>query len=84
MLRAYMNGNVADWNKRKQQLDDIISDDAVIQEIMFNEIGVEFLDKDEFIAKITTPGTIVKTMEVVEIKYENGKIISLKYMQKEK
>ena len=84
MLRAYMNGNVADWNKRKQQLDDIISGDAVIQEIMFNEIGVEFLDKDEFIAKITTPGTIVKTMEVVEIKYENGKIISLKYMQKGK
>ena len=84
MLRAYMNGNIADWNKRKQQLDNIISNDAVIQEIMFNEIGVEFLNKEEFIAKITTPASVVKTMEVVEIKYEGGKIISLKYMQKGK
>jgi hypothetical protein len=82
MLRAYMNADVNDWNKRKKQLDEILSDDAVIQEIMFNEIGVEFLNKQEFINKITTPSKSVKTMEIVAIDYEGNKIISLKYIQK--
>ncbi len=82
MLRAYMNGNVADWQKRRKQLADIISEDAVIQEIMFEDIGVEFLNKEEFIAKVTTPVKAIKTLEVVEVKYEGDKIISLKYIQK--
>ncbi|NDI97608.1 hypothetical protein GWA97_00780 [Flavobacterium sp. LaA7.5] len=82
MLRAYMNANIDDWNKRKQQLNDILDDNAVIQEVMFEDIGVEFLNKQEFINKITTPTKLVKKMEVVAIEYKNNKIISLKYMQK--
>lgn len=82
MLRAYMNSDLDNWNKRKQQLESILSDDAVIQEIMFDEIGVEFLDKAEFIRKITTPSKTVKNMEIVAIEYEGDKIISLKYIQK--
>ncbi len=82
MLRAYMNGNVADWQKRRRQLAEIISEDAVIQEIMFDDIGVEFLNKEEFIAKVTTPVKAIQTLEVVEVEYKNDKIISLKYIQK--
>lgn len=82
MLRAYMNANIDDWNKRKQQLNDILDDNAVIQEVMFEDIGVEFLNKQEFINKITTPTKLVKKMEVVAIEYKNDKIISLKYIQK--
>lgn len=82
MLRAYMNADVEDWNRRRAQLSAIISDDAIIQEIMFDDIGVGFLDKEEFIDKVTTPSKSVKTMEVVAIEYEGDKIISLKYMQK--
>lgn len=84
MMRAYMNNDAADWKKRKSQLNDIISDDAVIEEIMFDDIGVEFLNKEEFINKMTTPSKISKAMEIVEIKYSEKKIVSLKYMQKEK
>lgn len=83
MLRAYMNADVSDWNRRKKQLNDILHENAIIQEVMFQDIGVEFLNKTEFINKITTPTKLVKQMEVIEIKYENKKIISLKYMQKE-
>lgn len=84
MLRAYMNGNVTDWNKRREQLSTIIADDAMIQEVMFDDIGVEFLNKEEFINKVTVPGTMIKNMEVIEVKYRDGKIASLKFMQKEK
>jgi hypothetical protein len=82
MLRAYMNSDLKDWNKRKKQLEDILSDDAIIQEVMFEEIGVEFLNKEEFIAKVTTPTETVRQMEIIEIEYEGDKIISLKYIQK--
>jgi hypothetical protein len=82
MLRAYMNSNLEDWNKRKAQLDAIIDENAEIEEVMFEEIGVEFLNKTEFIDKITTPSETVRKMEIVEIKYENDKIISLKFIQK--
>lgn len=84
MMRAYMNNNMDDWKKRRSQLNTIISDDAEIVEVIFDDIGVEFLNKDEFINKITTPSKISKTMEIVEIEYKENKIISLKYMQKEK
>ncbi len=82
MLRAYMNANINDWNRRKQHLNDILDDNAIIQEVMFEDIGVEFLNKQEFINKITTPSKMVKKMEVVAIEYKDGKIVSLKYMQK--
>jgi hypothetical protein len=82
MMRAYMNSDLEDWNKRKLQLESIISDNAEIEEVMFEEIGVEFLDKKEFIDKIVTPSETVRKMEIIAIKYENDKIISLKFIQK--
>ncbi|QYJ67277.1 hypothetical protein [Flavobacterium litorale] len=82
MLRAYMNANVSDWKRRKQQLEAILHDDAVIQEVMFDDIGVEFLNKVDFINKITTPSKLVKDMEVLEIEYNGNKIIALKYIKK--
>ena len=82
MLRAYMNADIDDWNRRKQQLDNILDENAVIQEVMFEDIGVEFLNKQEFIDKITTPTKSVKKMEVISVAYKNEKIISLKYIQK--
>lgn len=82
MLRAYMNADVDDWNRRKEQLNNIIDNDAIIQEIMFDDIGVEFLNKQDFINKITTPSKLVKKMEIVEIEYKAEKIISIKYIQK--
>lgn len=84
MLGAYMNGNIGDWNKRRTQLNDIIADDAMIQEVMFEDIGVEFLNKTEFINKVTIPGITNKNMEVIEVKYRDDKIVSLKFMQKGK
>lgn len=84
MMRAYMNNDPGDWKKRRKQLDEAISDDAVIEEIMFDDIGVEFLNKEEFINKMTTPSKVSRTMEIVDIQYNGNKIVSLKYMQKQK
>ena len=84
MLRAYMNGKASDWEKRRKQLGELLSDEAVIEEVMFDDIGVEFLNKQEFINKVTLPTKIARGMEIIEIEYKEDKIVSLKYMQKEK
>ncbi len=82
MIRSCMNTNLKDWTKRKLQLENCIDDNAEIEEVMFDEIGVDFLNKNDFISKITTPTETLKKMEIIEIKYKNEKIISLKFIQK--
>ncbi len=82
MIRSCMNTNLKDWTKRKLQLENCIDDNAEIEEVMFDEIGVDFLNKQDFISKITTPTETLKKMEIIEIKYKNEKIISLKFIQK--
>ena len=84
MLRMCMNSE-KDWEKRREQLEKIISDEAEIVEIMYDDIGVEFLNKEEFIDKITIPIESTNTMEIVDILYsEKGKITALKFIQKSK
>jgi hypothetical protein len=82
MIRSCMNANLKDWTRRKLQLENCIDNDAEIEEVMFDEIGVDFLNKQDFISKITTPTETLKKMEIIEIKYKNDKIISLKFIQK--
>lgn len=82
MIRSCMNANLKDWTKRKLQLENCIDNDAEIEEVMFDEIGVDFLNKQDFISKITTPSETLKKMEIIEIKYKNEKIIALKFIQK--
>jgi len=85
MLRAYMNSDVKDWKRRRLQLSAIILDEAEIIEIMNEDIGVEFLNKEEFIDKITIPLESTKRMEIVDIQYnDNNQIVSLKFIQKNK
>ena len=85
MLLVYMNSNLKDWEKRRKQLEEIILDDAEILEVMDEDIGVEFLNKEEFIDKLTIPLESTKKMEIIDIKYrEKGKIIELKFIQKNK
>lgn len=83
MLHNYMNSNIENWKKRRTQLDGIIHNNAEIIEMMKNNIGVDFLNKTEFIDKITTPIKSVDHMEIIDIKYNKDKqITSLRFIQK--
>ena len=78
-----MNSNIENWKKRRMQLDAIMHNDAEIIEVMHTNIGVEFLNKTEFIDKITTPIKSVANMEIIDVKYnDNKKIIIIRFIQK--
>ncbi|WP_346881589.1 hypothetical protein [uncultured Algibacter sp.] len=82
MLRYYTNGNIKDWKKHKEQLNNLIADDAQIYQIFENNIGIELFSKSDFIRLITIPTSTLKRIEILDRKTINGKIVKLKFIVK--
>lgn len=80
MLRYYSSGNVTDWNKRRAQLNDLIAEDAQIYQVFKPTLGIELYSKADFIRKMTIPTSSLKNIKVLDKKYRNGKIVTLKFI----
>lgn len=66
--------------KKRNQLDRLIADDATILQIFDSDIyGIETLNKQKYITLVTTPTTSLKNLKVIEMKRDKGKIISIKF-----
>ncbi len=66
--------------RKRAELNRLISDDAVIFQVFDNEIfGIETMNKAKYITLVTTPTTALKNLKVLEMKKENGKIVSIKF-----
>ena len=76
-----------DWKKRRQQLDDMIAEDAQIVQIMdsdeYGETGIEMYTKKEFINKLTMPLHSLKNIDIIETVYDSGKMIQIRFKQNE-
>lgn len=69
-----------DITKKRNQLNRLIADDAIIYQIFDSDIyGIETLNKQKYITLVTTPTTALKNLKVIEMKREKGKIISIKF-----
>lgn len=79
MIHYYSTSNIKDWKKRRNHLGNIIHADAVIYQVLDGNIGVELYTKKEFINKLTLPTSSLKNIDVINTKYKDGKIISLKF-----
>ncbi len=80
MLHYYSNGNVKDWNKHKQQLNKLISDDAEIYQLFDDNIGIEVFSKKDFIRLITIPTKTLKSIKILYRKVQDDKIVKLKFI----
>lgn len=77
-----VTGNLSEQiNIKRRQLENRISNDAVIYQVYDNEIyGIETLDKQKYITLLTTPTTSLKNLTIIEMKTDKkGKIISIKF-----
>ncbi|AVI50013.1 hypothetical protein C5O00_02050 [Pukyongia salina] len=79
MLRYYSNGNLGELQKRKQQLNNLIADDAQIYQIFPAQSGIELYSKEEFINKLTVPTSSLKNINILDKRYRDGKIVKLKF-----
>jgi len=66
--------------QKRRQLENLISNEAVITQVYDSDIyGLESLDKQKYITLVTTPTTALKNLNVIEMKKEKGKIVSIKF-----
>jgi hypothetical protein len=75
------NGNPELLKQKRNQLENLISNNAVIYQVYDNKTyGIERLDKQKYITLVTTPTTSLKNLNVIEMKKDiKGKIISIKF-----
>jgi len=84
MLYYLSNMNVQDWKNRRNQLSLIISDSALIYQVYDRDIkGLELYNKWEFINKLTLPSRGLKSIEILDTKYQDNKISVIRFKQKE-
>ncbi|MDG5492296.1 hypothetical protein [Psychroserpens sp. SPM9] len=79
ILKYYTNGNVKDWTKHKQKLQQLIHEDAQIYRLYEDNIGVEIYSKEDFVRLLTIPTKTLKTVKILDKSYENNQIKTLKF-----
>lgn len=84
MLRYFSTTDVKAWQKRREQLDKMISEEAIISQVPDKKEGdgMELYDKWEFIDKLTMPATSLRQIEILDTRYENGRIALLRFKVK--
>ncbi len=84
MIQYFSSMNVKDWQKRRDQLNLIIADNAIIYQVYDKKtVGVELYNKAEFINKLTLPSTGLKDIVILDTKYQKDKITLIRFRQKE-
>lgn len=83
-VKDIKNGNpeeqIALIKQKRNQLENLISNNAIIYQVYDNNTyGIERLDKQKYITLVTTPTTSLKNLNVIEMKKDNGKIVSIKF-----
>lgn len=81
MIHYFSNSNVKDWLKRKDNLDDMFSDNAKIFQVMAGTVGMEMYNKWEFINKLTLPTSGLRDIEILDARYDGEKITHLRFKQ---
>jgi uncharacterized protein involved in tolerance to divalent cations len=84
MLRYFSNTDVKAWQKRREQLDKMINDGAIICQVPDPKEGngIELFNKWEFIDKLTMPTSSLRQIEILDSRYENGRIAILRFKVK--
>ncbi|OUS02116.1 hypothetical protein A9Q86_05550 [Flavobacteriales bacterium 33_180_T64] len=80
ILKYYTTGNIKDWSKHKQKLEQLINDNARIYRLYEDNIGVEIYTKDDFIRLLTIPTTSLKRIKILDKSYLNDQIATLKFI----
>ena len=81
MIRYFSQTDVSGWQKRRDQLNKIISNEAMIYQFPDekNGTGMELFNKQEFIDQLTMPASSLGKLEIIDSKYDHGQIVLLRF-----
>ena len=82
LLRIFSQAEVDDWQKRRDQLDAMLPDDAQIYQLTEGQaLGMELYNKQEFINKMTMPVRSLKNIEILSTRFRGDRIQELRFKQ---
>jgi hypothetical protein len=83
MINLFSKSNVEDWDKRRQQMETMFADDAMIFQVdPVDRKEMDIYNKEEFINKLTMPLSSLKNIEVIQTWYKGKQISALRFIQK--
>ncbi|MFN8206719.1 MAG: hypothetical protein U0T82_04840 [Bacteroidales bacterium] len=85
MLHYFSTTRVEDWQKRRHQLEEIISENAMAYRVLGGpeSEGVALYTRQEFIDILTMPTGSLKNMEILSTREKNGRIVFIRFRIKE-
>ncbi len=83
VIHYFSNSNVSDWLKRRDNLNEMISDSAKIFQVMEGTVGMEIYNKWEFINKLTMPTSSLRDIDIIDSQYKGEQITRLRFIQNE-
>lgn len=81
MLKYFSEKNVEDWQKRRQKMDEMFDEGAMICQVFSdkNATGMELYTKWEFIDKMTMPSHSLRNIEILNTQYIGDRIAILRF-----
>lgn len=85
MIHLFSTSNFKDWEKRRTQLGQMIAEDAIIFQVENGDTsaGVDMLNKEEFIDRLTLPINSLKNIKIIHTMYKDEKIFRLRFILNE-
>jgi len=85
MIHFFSTANFEDWEKRRKQLNQMIADDAIIFQVERGNTmsGLDMLNKEEFIDRLTLPINSLKNIKIIHSIYQGEKIYRLRFILEE-
>lgn len=71
MLKAFIQSDIKDWEARKEQLNTILSDDLEALIHLQDNLGIEYMNKEEFSEKLTLPTKVIKQWQILSLKQDS-------------
>jgi hypothetical protein len=81
MLKYFSEMNVEDWQKRRNRMDAMFDESAMIYQVYNDKraTGMELFTKWEFIDKMTVPAHSLKNIEILDTKFVGERIMILRF-----
>jgi len=81
MIHYFSTMKVDDWQKRRNSLNGMIDDGALIYQVFKGkeEMGMALYNKQEFIDRLTIPTGSLKNIDILHSQFRDGKIVMLRF-----
>ena len=76
VLKNFIHSDLKDWENRKEKLEKILSEDLEVILMLKENLGAEYLNKEEFSGKLIVPTSETKKMKILNLETNDKKQIN--------